>query len=297
MSTVDGLLTGAFAIIRRIFQLFGLLPFGRVGSHVYIAWSLLQMTAILIFCGILFAFRQLLSVSFDRTDRVNVVLKVGTLIIGHISMLAETLHRRAAHRKLGATFRRFDRHCWSIEELRWRARETVQRSQCQSAAVFVLFATLVFCLHLVIVMSSKESIGWWWFWIVTWPAMMAGRLRHMQHAMYVHALRARVRIVADALRRMALARSDGADGAYRLRRFADVQMLADIVIELNVHVNRVFGVAQLLNVMQNFVQLSCDLFWLYTLLHSSKWDWVSGKEMHLMIVSAGKMIKTEFSRF
>lgn len=251
--------------IRIVYKLFGLAP----QSRCLIAWTVAQLTALIVYVCTLVTMRARIFDLFDTIGIYNAVFKGSTLLVTHLFILGEALYARASHRAVSAGLAEIDRIC---KRKRFGGRfgggangDYIGRAHSRNALVFWAYACLAIGSEAIIVGTVSRTPVWKLFWLATVVSVALSRLRHLQHAMCVRGLTARVRIVRKALGRIAEAGLD--DTAQAAERLAELQMLAGAVYEISSHMERIFGLSQLLNLMQNFVQLLCDLYWLYSMLH------------------------------
>lgn len=251
-----------YVSIRHVFEACGLAPHGRL----LVAWSGLQIVAIIASLVALFAFGETVIERFDDADQVQAIFKGGTLILAHVSILAEALQARPELCQVYVRHSALDAVALANND----SRSYIESAQRRFVLIFVGYIVLVAVAETIISGTVRIEPEWQLYWLATLVSLTVCRMRHLQHAMYVLLLTARVRGVRKRLHRLAENTRTTTPEDEVEQQLKLLQTMAADVYAVSVHMERIFAVSQLLNLMQNFVQLSCDLYALYSLLHSNR---------------------------
>lgn len=234
-----------------IYASFGLAPH----SGCFVAWTRVQAIILVVYIGALLAYGPDIAAQYDSFGQLNALFKGSTMMLTHLAILLESLYSRQSLQALLALLASIDVRLHREFD---SSVEPIRRSRRMFVLTFIAFVAFVWAAEALIRRVVSRSLEWRRYWLATVWSLSVGRLRHLQQAMLVRALAVRVRSV-----RRAMHDEETQPVAGRLVR---LQRLAADVHEVVERMQRVFGLGQLLNLTHNFVQLSCDLYWMYTTL-------------------------------
>lgn len=116
-----------------------------------------------------------------------------------------------------------------------------------------------------ITFSDKQSFN---FWAVYFVLCMLCRMRHLQFILYVDTLDTQIQRLQLELTKIVDSTETKLTVNHRMQEYVSRQLrwaqrYYGIVYEMSMNVNEAFGWSQLANFLHSFVQLLCDLYWVY----------------------------------
>lgn len=264
----------AYNCIVAFFALYGLAPHN---GHL-VTWTLAQTVALLAYIVVLLVYRAPIVAQFDSFSRFKVVMKGGTLLLTHLGILLEALYSRHSMDAMRAGLRSIDRQLTAADigtttTTTINSNEANRRSRRNFLLTFIALAVFVGAVEAVTVgIASRPAECQSYWWATAWSLSVA-RLRHLQHTLFVRALTVRVGSVRRA---MGGEETTPYGGGGRRQRLVRLQSIVASVHAVAERMRQVFGLAQLLNLTQNFVQMSCDLYFLYTMLRQGVLNRLNG---------------------
>lgn len=144
---------------------------------------------------------------------------------------------------------------------------------------YLVFACTIETIIIVRVQSDPPWSVYWWICIV--PLMM-GRMRHLQHALFVDILTIRFTLIRKEIEYLiklsANKKANGIDDEYLISKLRIVKCIYSNLYEMSNHLSASFGLSQLVNLMQNFIQLTSDLFSIYAVLYRNDFTNLIGEQ-------------------
>lgn len=257
-----------------VFIVVGLNPVSaksRRHEFIFVLNTIGQLSALTGFVAVLVVFRQQIVERFDEMGKLNVALKGASIIVTHWIVLADTMRTKCALRRVSQNFHIVDRKI-----MHWKASsfDGIARDQVNAALIVVGYLSFVVISEILMVGLTPRRGIWRWYWYATTWSLSVNRLRHLQNVQLVEELAARYRAIRTELETLASHDRSSQDIAKCIQLSNQVtENLADI----NADISSVFGLSQLANLTQNFVQLSSDLYWMYGMVYSNKTAMLWGK--------------------
>lgn len=137
------------------------------------------------------------------------------------------------------------------------------------------FCYLVFAcaVEIAIIVRVQTDHPWFVYWCICIVPLMMGRIRHLQHALFVNVLSVRFKLIRKEIEYLIKISSNkkyhGIDDNLLISKLRIIKCIYSNLYEMSNHLSASFGVSQLVNLMQNFVQLTSDLFSIYAVLYGS----------------------------
>lgn len=132
----------------------------------------------------------------------------------------------------------------------------------------VIYWVLMWAIEVTIIIRVYGNREYSLYWCICIFSVVIGRLRHLQHALFVDVLTVRFTVVRKEMQRFVdFSKRNGKLVMDDLLIMAKIRMIKSVystLYEMNLHLNNSFGLSQLVNLMQNFIQLTSDLFWIYS---------------------------------
>lgn len=201
--------------------------------------------------------------------KVNVALKGASIIVTHWIILFDILRTRNALRRIFKNFKVVD-----AEIKHWKSTIGIRQDLVNVALIILAYIMFVATSEIAIMVFIARSEDWWWYWYSTILSISVNRLRHLQNVQLVEELTARYRAVRKEMETLA----DCAKSSLEIGKCIQLSnRVTEILNETNGDISSVFGLSQLANLTQNFVQLSSDLYWMYGMIYSNQTSMLLGK--------------------
>ena len=138
------------------------------------------------------------------------------------------------------------------------------------ARKFFLNVSAVVLVEVVIISCIQSEGVWSTMWYLTIVSLTVSRLRHLQLMLYVDTITFRLVVMRKELEEIvAKSQAEPLKGIKEdhLHTMCLMKNAYNTLYECCSHVNFSFGFSELFNLMQNFIQLTCDLYWVYSILY------------------------------
>lgn len=262
-----------------IFQYVGLYPLSMANATVTreqaaFRTKLLITWSILIIVSVAFIAVAIITVT-NSLNSLNDVAKLSTILFAHFIIVIETLWMR---NELSSYFNKLMQVNVDLNELfdksMSKRRIPSVDSYSRKFITYLLFASAI---ELIIIVRVQSDRQWCYYWYISIVPLMVGRLRHMQYAFLADILRVRLSLLRKEIQQLEriatpkIRTTKPADQAANekclLRNIRLVKNIYSNLYEMSVHLSSSCGVSQLINLMQNFIQVTSDLFWIYSVLY------------------------------
>lgn len=258
-----------FRVILGIFHCSGMNPVSVLSSpqhqrkNVILAyWSLVCLLLLCILTILVFTSDRVFG-PHNYIGEFNDMIKLASLFATHLVILVEALvsrsHLSAFWQKVGevdtTTFSEFD---------------LVHRPESfekQFSVKFCLNLLSILAVETAIVSSVQEDSLWTRLWCLSITSLTVSRLRHLHMMLHVDAISFRLKVIRRELQKMVTSSTTGQPDKVACHKLSLTKNAYNILYECCGHVNFSFGFSQLFNLMQNFIQLTCDLYWIYSILY------------------------------
>jgi hypothetical protein len=136
-------------------------------------------------------------------------------------------------------------------------------------------------LELAVIFNIRGDNNWTFMWCACVFPLTASRLRHLQHLMFIDVISCRFRIIKRELKaivrltklennQLIVKNFSFYDGLFN--KISSIKKVYNVLWETSLLINKCFGLSQLSNLLQNFVQLTCDLYSMYSFLYVNDLD-------------------------
>ncbi|GAB0099345.1 Gustatory receptor [Sergentomyia squamirostris] len=142
---------------------------------------------------------------------------------------------------------------------------------------FTIYLTVTVVIELSIIGTIQYDENWTRNWTISCVSLLISRMRHLHLTMYVDLIRSRLHIVRKELKQMVVITKNNhfvlKDELTTKRietRLVQMKKIYGVLWECHGDVNSSFGWSELAALMQNFIQLTCDLYWIYSVLNRNE---------------------------
>lgn len=263
-----------FEFILQIFHFTGMVPVTIQESSVnnypahsnnknffLICWSLLHLILLLILIITVYTADGIFG-NHNYIGEFNDMIKVASIYATHVLILIEALcckhHLSAFWRKI----REVDTNILSqFNQERIDNPEIFEKCFVKK---FFLNLTVVLLLETIVISTIQEDVLWTNLWYLSIVSLTITRLRHLHLMLHVDTICFRLKVLRVELAKIVAKEQKAIKSFERLCLMKDAY---NTLYECCSHVNFSFGFSQLFNLMQNFLQLTCDLYWIYSVLY------------------------------
>lgn len=141
-------------------------------------------------------------------------------------------------------------------------------------------------IELVVILNIFDISKWRFMWSISIVPILMSRFGHFHHMVFIEILSCRLRVIKEELKimvkltkiesnRLVKRNTIFYDGLFK--KLNTTKSTYNTLWETSIFINRSFGVSQLLNFLQNFIQLTCDLYLLYTFLYKNDLTYITGE--------------------
>lgn len=225
--------------------------------------------------------------NFSDISSFNNILKFSIMALTHFVALVESVLVRKNFAEIWSRVREIDDKIGQIIE----NYAVTRKSFCKSTSKKILISLLLSSVaEGVIITNIWDVEGWALMWILSIIPLSMSRMRHLQHTLYIDILSFRFGIIKSELEQIVeLSKLKNTTLVAKNRNFYEglfkrINTLKSVYNkswETSLYINRSFGVSQLINLLQNFIQLTCDLYLLYSFLHKNNLTYMTGKLLRL----------------
>lgn len=235
-------------------------------------WSFSMLTPLIAYVAVIAYYYSEIMDMFGSLGKVNAGAKGAAIILTHLAVLYEALFTRVEQRQLWAKLLVVDECLASLGANATVARMRFFRDYSIKFGSYLIFALVS---ELLIFITVRNNSEWSVYWYATIFSLMVIRLKHLQHVLYVDMLTSRFHVIKLELERI----------ASTSRKIMDYQLLDQVkglqsayatLYEMCDLLGAVCNISQLTNLTQNFIQLSGDLYWMYSMLHRNQFDEIPG---------------------
>lgn len=265
------------------FQLMGMCPLplnfstnnGTVKffRNIFIAWSLFNIICVASLAVVCFFLNDKLFLKHDTIGRFNDILKFSTTILTHLTILIESLCTRDQQRSIWQKFQIVDQNFSKIDI------DVIERNKIfyrKFVIKFFLWFGLAAIAEIFIISFIRDDTQYQRYWFLTIISLVISRSRHLQQNLYVDMLTFRFKIIKKELKEIVkqsqkdpFSQKEEIYNKILLTKVKYIKEMYNILWEISVHINKGFGLSQLANLMQNFIQLTSDLYWIYSALYKN----------------------------
>lgn len=137
---------------------------------------------------------------------------------------------------------------------------------------FFVNVVAVLLMEIAIISSIQDDPLWRNLWYLSCISLLITRLRHLHLMLHVDTISFRLKIIRKELEEVVTRRSSSGKNYNKkdrqlFQKLCVIKSAYNSLYECCSHINFSFGFSQLCNLMQNFIQLTCDLYWIYSILY------------------------------
>ena len=268
-------LTGMFqSIFVQIFRLCGMCPLSaanvnnnkrKLQDKWTTGWSFLLTFVVVIYAVVVSSIHyNLISTEPTSLNAINILAKMLTTFATHILIGLESIwqsdHQCHFWRKTIQVDHQLDELCGVMNRRMSSHKQQFIRNYCRKLLTSQVFFIFVEISIIALVQRDRQ---WTRYWCLVIFSLSMTRLRYLQQTMFVDIVAGRLKVIRMELAGIVEAsKSAGSAGEVPKRLFM-LKRAYHTLYEITVHLNAVFGLSQLANLLQNFIQLASDLFWIY----------------------------------
>uniref|UniRef100_A0A182FZY8 Gustatory receptor n=1 Tax=Anopheles albimanus TaxID=7167 RepID=A0A182FZY8_ANOAL len=289
-----------------IFQLCGLQSFAGGEQPLQSTLALLWCTGNIILYGGVLAYclieRRWLFAD-ERSTGLNFIpfIKSSITIVTHLTVLLEALFARNAYRALELRLSAIDGGLRKLTDAAIEQLHLADRHYRNKLLLFVLFGGLAELGILAMVHGNLQHQA---IWCLTAPSLLIIRIKHLHHTYHIDRLSARFELLGRQLTMLLEGQSSGKDSVPqdakddtpKARARGPRSLWYDHLLHETENMSRMFRIkgtylalwqavlalndccvhSQLANLLQNFIQCTCDLYSMYSLLYLNQFGDIFG---------------------
>lgn len=236
---------------------------------VLAAWSIISLVALFILIVMVFTSKDVFG-SHNYIGEFNDMIKIASVYATHTVILVEAFLSRVHLSEFMRKIREVDEVILAhLDIVQIHHPEIFRKGFVKK---FFLNLTAVLVVEIIIIASIQADPMWTNLWYFSIVSLTVSRLRHLHLTLHVDTISYRLQIVRKELE-LIVAKSQekgGAGDAFVHGSFHKLCLMKsayNTLYECCSHINFSFSFSQLLNFMQNFIQLTCDLYWVYSILY------------------------------
>lgn len=234
-------------------------------------WLLLQ----LIFAAFITVFAYYRYFLFDfkgKLEKLNGVLKFSAILLSYTVILIECLLRKKRLRDIVWYFRFVDDSLKGPIQFYESSLRKNQKKICLKI-IFLLLVTSLF--EIAVASTILRCKCFAFIWSVSIVPLTMGRIRHLQYIFYVDQLTSRFEIIKTELILLgkfsrSVATNDEIISQKLYSKLDCIKKCYSVLWETSLSINATFGFSQVTNMLQSFIQLTCDFYLIYALMYANK---------------------------
>lgn len=209
---------------------------------------------------------------FDSSGKFNAIVKSGIIICSHIVIVAESLTTRCDQQSIWKNIILVDE---SLDRIGIKSHLVRKQYYRKYSMKFVAFQVFAIVSELIILFGLERNAEWTVFWCATIFSLVIIRTKHMQHVMFDDMLTSRFQAIKLELEQI-VARSKDNMTIDILTELKSIKFAYGYLYEICSNLKSVCSFSQLTNLTQNFIQLSTDLYWMYSMLYRNQFRKIPG---------------------
>lgn len=270
-----------FPLILQYYQFVAMCPISlpreksqvNMNNWFLIIWSIIN---VIFLCFLTVLFLIYSDIIYDENNdigRFQDIVKFGTILLTHFFILVETLYTRRHQFEFWQLRNQVDA---CLEEMDIEPTIYRRKFETDYTKKFISYQVVTWIVEIYIISTVQDDIQWLEFWFATIYSLMMTRSRHFQHSMYIDLITARFKAIKHELNTMVqLSKKGSIDETHNKRMLQKLKLMRsayNTLYEMNGHLNKSIGLSQLFNFMQNFIQLTSDLYWIYSVLYKNTFE-------------------------
>lgn len=275
--------------ILALFRCFGLFPIkndsnqknsSKFFNWILIGWSILNvaLVGVLIF----FTCKKFMNDESGLVD-FNNILTFSIVALTQFVVLIESLLARNNFLKI------WNNVCVAdvlIERMIDGYDEVLNNFYKRICIKIISYLITTFVLEMLIIFNVSDDANWTFMWSVCIIPLTVSRLRHLQFAIYIDILSCRFKVIKKELKSIVmftkmesnqLVEKNSAFVEGLFKKINEIKKIYNTLWEISLLINTTFGFSQIANFLQNFVQLTCDLYVMYSFLYLNNLKYILGE--------------------
>lgn len=244
-----------------------------VADTSLLIWSILITVPLFVYVVLCALYYQELMDMFGSMGKVNAGAKGGAIIVTHFVVSFEAIWSR---RSLCVIWQKLYAVDGLLKEIGVNVQQLQRGFYRNYSWKFVGYSTFTLGSELIIYFVVSNNPEWSRFWLATIVSLMVIRWKHLQHVLYVDVLTSRFGVIRQELERIS-ARSKVVMSTELLEHMKRLMGAYTLLYDMSDRLGRTCNLSQLANLTQNFVQLSGDLYWMYSMLYRNLFNTLPGK--------------------
>lgn len=245
----------------------------KIFQNIFVFWSFFNVILVTLLALISFLLNDELFQKHNTIGRFNDILKFSTIILTHLTVLIESLCTRDHQKSIWQKFQSIDQSFSKIDVDSKAKNNIFYRF---FSIKFILWFGIATIIEILIVTFIREDDQYKRYWYLTIISLTVSRSRHLQQNLYIDMLAFRFNNIKKELKEI-VKQSEKDQYSQKEEMFSKklltkvkyIKEMYNVLWEISVHINKGFGLSQLANLMQNFIQLTSDLYWIYSALYKN----------------------------
>ena len=269
--------------LKKALQIFGLfpIPMNNYKNLYYsvktanknqriIFWTVFQILILLATWILIAIYEEHIFYAKNSVGIITGTLKISTVSLAYLVTMVELIINREQLKSIHTKIKQFDENCSSLK-IDWK------KYKNQSDRSFAKFAFFTLALYLAVEIKIVISIGnieqWCYFWLVSILPITMSRLIYIQFIDYLRIVKMRLTILKDQLIIIVDESKISPLSSSKVKYLANLEKSQTIkdgygaIWDITDTINDCFAWSMAANVTQNFVQISCDMYWTYVYIY------------------------------
>lgn len=250
----------------------------RVVKIALMAWSLMHIVVAITLA--FFAFHTFVTHDSDVAN-FNNILKFSIMVLTYFATCIESVAVRNNFIEIGIRIKAVDN---LIGKMLPNYNSILNKFYKETTRTLILAMFFTFVIELVIIVSIYEVSNWRFMWGISIVPVLISRLRHLHHSLFIEMLSCRFGVIKNELKLIAKLTKENNKLMKKkiffyeelFRKLSTIKSVYNTLWETSLLINRSFGVSQLINLLQNFIQLTCDLYLVYSYLYKNNMTYITG---------------------
>lgn len=238
-------------------------------------WSLTHLSIVLTFISFVAINHQKMLYAETSIGKINDVLVYFSLLLAHTSIVIETFAKRRYFVKYWDHYEKIMRIGKPFKRTNWQHKLLVK------IILFVLFTIIIESLVITNITQDKQ---WTNFWYAEIFSLIMTRIRHIQHIFFIDIIFFTLQDMNCHLRNSILwTKAIGESKMSRKFLYTNISKTKEQMknlMEMLICVNRIFCWSQVINVGQQFVEVTSELYWVYAFGTNSEFLWREEFKFH-----------------
>lgn len=282
-----------FKLIIKFLQLCGMCPISlnfqstnnktSIRNSLFTIWSIIIMIVIIVYVILtICVLKDTFLEQKSRVGKFNDIAKFCTTMLTHFIIVCESLLTKQHQYLMWQKIVDVD-HCFDKMDIQ---NITIYKQKFHQYYVikFFLYILMTITIEIIIITSIRGDLEWQSYWYSVIFSLMMTRIRHLQQSLFIDLLTSRFSIIKCELkqivhfsRKQLFTNKDDIESVKVIEKLKYSKLSYNILYEICYHLNKSVGYSQLANLMQNFIQLTSDLYWIYFVLNKNSFTNLLGK--------------------